>query len=383
MENRTFWIVIVLLVVGLGFVLFQPTLEETLAPQLESAWVALEVEDGGVAVVGPVEMAAGTRFTLRAVVRATRRDGSPVYYTEASRLRLEGEEIPPEQIQPWDRGKPIKIRWYTVEGRWPFQPLDAETGIGSFQFQEFLRSDWPLAWSIPGDLDAHNDNHLETSPLVPRQIFGTQRYQVGVELYRREDDLVPERVIRSWGLADLKERIDSFPTAIARAPEGAGGASQVFGLTQLEPPEQPDAQVLTQIKELSDNGIAFSRLTLLHGLAKASGRSFSELSWRSVELTGSEPWTAADPKKSEGVAAGDFLRVGDRVVVLYEDRGQSGFLDYDDLCFDFVQGAEVRALAEVFSGDGLDVQTAPVGRLAAQASSASAPAAQAAENAAP
>ena len=47
-----------------------------------------------------------------------------------------------------------------------------------------------------------------------------------------------------------------------------------------------------------------------------------------------------------------MLRVGDRVVVLWRDAGNDGVLSYDDLAFDYVHGASVRALGEVFSGDG-------------------------------
>ena len=55
----------------------------------------------------------------------------------------------------------------------------------------------------------------------------------------------------------------------------------------------------------------------------------------------------------DGVARGDLIRAGGRVVVLYEDRGTPGRLDRGDLCFDFEQGAEVLPLSEVFVGEGL------------------------------
>ena len=55
----------------------------------------------------------------------------------------------------------------------------------------------------------------------------------------------------------------------------------------------------------------------------------------------------------DGVEPGDLLRVGERLVILLQDRGIAGTLDYDDLCFDFFRGASVRPLREVFVGDGL------------------------------
>ncbi|MEM8996900.1 MAG: hypothetical protein AAGF23_19100 [Acidobacteriota bacterium] len=351
MENRTFWIVAALILLVVAAVLFQPAVEEQLAPKLETAWVAIEAPGSEVAEVGRLELEEGQPFKLRAVAFARARDGSPVYYTEAAGLVIDGQPVPAEQIRRWDRSKPLKVRWYTVEGRYPYLPLD-ETGIQAFEFQEFLRSDWPLAWTVPGEIDAAHDNHLEGSPHLQRQLFGTQRYQVRIELYRRADDLVPEQVIDSWGFRDLKENLAAFPTAVMRAKGGAGLVSTVYGLTQLEPPAEPPEGLLAQIDELAGADIAFSRLTLLRDLTAAAGVTFATAPWRSVELVGTQGFGDG------GVRAGDLLRVGDRVVVLYEDRGGLGVLDYDDLCFDLVQGIEVRALGEVFSGEGLDVEWA-------------------------
>ena len=372
MENRNFWFAAIALVLIVGAILFQPTVEEQLAPKIENAWVAIEVEGSDQAEVGPFVLEEGTPFTLRAVAGARARDGSPVYYTEATNLVIAGEPVPAEQIRPWDRSKPIKIRWYTVEGRFPFFPL-GDDGISAFEYQEFLHPDWPLTWSIPGDIDAAHDDHLEGSEHFPTQLFGTQRYQVRVELYNREDDLVPERVIDSWGVEDLKTQLEYFPTVIVEAASGAALASRAFGLTQLEPPADPSSQLLAQIDELAGAGIAFSRLTLLRDLVTAAGTTFSGAPWQSVELTGTQVFGHG------GVMAGDLLRVGDRVVVLYKDgdEGQgeaealTGFLDYGDLCFDLEQGLEVRQLDEVFSGEGLDVEWASLHSQTSESTSAS------------
>ncbi|MEM1179954.1 MAG: hypothetical protein AAGM22_16555 [Acidobacteriota bacterium] len=365
MENRVFLIVAALIALVVAIVLFQPAVEEQLAPKLDSAWVAIEVEGSNRAEVGRFELREGEKFTLRAVAGAQARDGSRVYYTEAESLVIDGQSIPTEQLRRWDRSKPLKIRWYTVEGRYPYFPIDDDEGIRTFEFQEFLRSDWPLTWSVPGDIDAAHDDHLERSPYLQRQRFGTQRYQARIELYRRSDDLVPERVIDSWGVSGLKTQLASFPTVVMKAQGGAGLASSVFGLTQLDPPSTPSDTLRSQIDELARAGIAFTRLTLLRDLAAAAGVTFATAPWRPVELVGTQAFGDG------GVAAGDLLRVGDRVVVLFEDRGEAGVLDYEDLCFDLVQGIEVRALGEVFSGEGLDVEWASLATGASGAAGAS------------
>ncbi len=359
MENRAFWIIVALLVLGIGFVFLQPTVEDHLAPTLTDAWVAIEVEGTGVARVGPVEIDEGQEFTLHAVVGGTKRNGETVYYTAAERLILGDQEIPAESVQPWDRNRPVKIRWYTLEGRLPFVNL-ANGGISAFRFESFLRSDWPLAWSIPGAIDSANDDHLQSEDTVPRPRLGTQRYRTQLELYRFEDDLLPTQVVRSWDVEDLKEKIESFPTVTIASMDGAREASRWLGLTQLVPPPEPSSELVRQIDELASHRIGFSRLTLLRDLARAAGTSFSELTWSTLDIAGEAGW------QSEA-EAGDLLRVGDRVVVLFRDLGQPGIVDYQDLCFDFVQGMETRALGAVFSGEGLTVEIA---RMASQGDAA-------------
>lgn len=367
MENRTLWIVVGVLALGIGFIVLQPTLEDELSPTLETAWVAIAVDGADRAVVGPVEIEEGTAFTLHAVVQGTARNGDTVYYTEASGLELDGQVIPAEQLRRWDRSRPIKIRWYTVEGRWPYLPLAGDKGIETFRYESFLRSDWPLAWSIPGDIDPANDDHLSADGGPPRPKIGTQRYRTQLELYRMDDDLMPSQIVRSWDVEHLKQEVDRFPTVTVLAPDGAQEVSRFFGLTQLDPQGEASPELLRQIDELTRHRIAFSRATLLRALTEAAGTKFSDLEWSAVDLTGDLMW-------GEGAAPGDLLRVGDRLVILYRDvdgDGENdaaenvGRVDYGDWCFDLAQGLEVRALSDVFSGDGQDLEisrlTTPTG----------------------
>ena len=353
MEKQSKLFAVLVVVIGLVFavVLFEPAVQEQLAPELRTAWVAIEVAGSGIAEVGPLDLEVGTPFTLHAVLEARDRRDRPVYYTAAPRLSFGGSEVPADRLATWTRPQAVKVRWFTVEGRRPYVELDAESGIESFEFQEFLRSDWPVSWSVPGEIDAAHDNHLASGSAEAVQRFGTQRYHVRIELYRDEKSLIPERVIRSWGVSDLRQQIERFPTVRLSLPGAVGPASRVFGLTQLEPPPGAGREILDQITELADHGIAFSHLTVLRDLIRWSGRPSEELSWVDLDLAGEARWGG-------DVAPGDLLRVGDRVVVLYEDRGLAGVVDYQDLCFDFVHGAAVRALSDVFVGSGNNVERA-------------------------
>jgi hypothetical protein len=364
--EKGFWIVVAVLGLGAVLLLLQPEMQDTFAPEPVAAWVGIETlgagAQAGTVVVGPVEIPVGLedspRFRLHAVVGAKSRSGEMVYYTEAKKLLLGGEEITGDRLLTWDRARTVKLRWYSVEGRWPFLLLDAESGIRGLQMQEFLRSDWPLAWSVPGEIDAVNDDHLEADRRGGRQNFGTQRYQVRFQLYTRPDDLVPSLHIKSWGADELKEHVDEFPTVTAVLPGHLGPASRVFGLTQLEPdesvPKDQLAEMQSQIDELAEHQVVFSRLTVLRDQVRASGRLFEDLTWDLLELDGSVAWGTADDRS---IAAGDLLRVGSRIVVLFDDRGTPGVVDYDDLCFDFVQGSEVRSLGDIFGPETLGTET--------------------------
>jgi hypothetical protein len=101
--------------------------------------------------------------------------------------------------------------------------------------------------------------------------------------------------------------------------------------------------------------------------------------WQPIELAGALAW-------GEEVHAGDLLSAGGRVVVLYRDAAPpaavpdgaaaapaigsgpgNGRLDGDDLALDYVRGASVRRLSEVFDlTAGGTLSWAPLGRPAGE-----------------
>lgn len=340
--------VIVMVLVGLWL---QPDIERRLAPELLQAWVAIESEGSDIAEVGPVEFEAGSKFRLHAVLEARDRRGNPVYYTEATRLSFAGEEVPAASLRPWDRPIEARVRWFTVEGRRPYVALAPGAEV-TLELEELLRSDWPTAWNVPGEIEAAYDDQLEVAgALDSRQYFGILRYQVRVELWGEEDKLVPGQTFASWGAEELRAEIERFPTARVLLAGPLREVSQVFGLTQLEPAAGAPGEQLTEVARLADLGLAFSRATLLRDLLEDTGKRIDELDWRWTDLSGDSTWGTS-------LAVGDLLRVGERIVVLYQDAGLAGVLDYQDLAFDFVDGARIRPLSEIFSGEGESVELA-------------------------
>lgn len=338
---------IVVLSLIVASVYLAPTIDERfLKPRLERSWVAIEVAGRGIADVGVVRLEAGTPFTLHAVLEAVDRDGRSIYYTAAAGLRFLAADgtpraVPAEAVRPWDRQATVRHRWFTVEGRQPYLPLAAGEGAETHEMQLFYRPDWQSAWSIPGSVEPAFDDRLDLGSRLDSgaQTFGTQRYHVRIELYSNEDAVLPDRRLPSPDPEALRRDPATFPTVIAALPSAAAPASTVFGLTAIEPPAEVDRALRSALTRLADQGLAFTRLTVLRDQLRVT-----EDPWLSVDLDTAPRW-------GEAVAAGDLLRVGERVVVLYADRGAPGVLDYEDLCFDFVAGATVRMLADVFSGE--------------------------------
>lgn len=340
--------IIVLSLIAAGVYLTPAINEKLLQPQPLRAWVAIEAAGAGVADIGVVHLDAGTPFVLHAVLEAKTRGGDAVYYTKAPALRFLGADGTPrpvaaESIRQWDRPAVVRMRWFTVEGRSPYLRLAAGEGPEAFELQLFFRPDWPDGWSVPGLVEAAFDNQLDLGSRLPPggQDFGTLRYHVRIELYAEKAAVLPEQRIASPGPEALRSDPASFATVVAALPNAAAPASRVFGLTEIEPPADASAELRSALIALADRGLAFTRLSVLRD--QLQQMQDPDGPWQQLDLATAPPW-------GDGLGAGDLLRVGERVVVLFRDQGRPGVLDYQDLCFDFATGATVRALADVFSG---------------------------------
>ncbi len=364
-SKRIIWIVVVVAVVVSAIVFLYPAAKESFEPTLVAARVAIQPAGSDAAIVGPVEVPAGTSFTLHAVLEARGRDGAPVYYTQAPALEIEGRRVPKGALRTWDRPWKVKVFWFTVEGPAPYVKLQAPDQIERFRFSEFFRPEWPSDWSVPGRLEARFSESLAEveAKASEGRSFGTQRYQVRIELFEREEDLTPSQRFISPGGDALPDQAASFPTVYAALPgHAAGPASLAFGLTELEPPPEPGAELLGRLADLTRRHLAFSRLTLIRQVIEGAGREPGTLDWQRIDLDHGPLWSDS----AEGAHAGDLLRVGGRLVVLYRDRetkGTPGRLDRQDLCFDYARGASVVPLSEVFTGEGLVdlARLAPIG----------------------
>ncbi|MFP3942008.1 MAG: hypothetical protein ACLF0P_17065 [Thermoanaerobaculia bacterium] len=329
--------------------LLWPRVQEGLAPEPVAAHVAILPEGREAAVTGPVEIAAGTSFTLHAVLEAEGRGGQPIYYTQAPALEIDGRRAPDEALRRWDRRQVVKLFWFSVEGFTPYLDLKSPEQLERFHFTEFFRPEWPATWSVEGRLTPRfSQGLIQEGGDAAERPFGTQRYQVRIELFDDEEDVTPNERFISTGSNALPEQAASFPTVYSALAGPAGPASLAFGLTQVEPSPGAGGQLRGRLAELTERRVAFARTPLLRDVLAAAGVSRGELRWEAADLSAGPSW-------GEGAGAverGDLVRAGSRVVVLYEDRGTPGVLDHGDLVFDYQQGAAVRALSEVFAGEG-------------------------------
>lgn len=306
-----------------------------------AAWVAIERGDSGVAEVGPLALEAGEPFTLHAVLEG-HRGSQRVFFTDARRLRIAGVEIEGEDVQPWAGDLEARVLWFTVEPQAPVVRWEGDAPV--LRYQANFRSDWPRAWRAPGRVEPYRRRLMAADERLEGR-FGTQHFQVRIELFGPQSEITPVHRVVSAGPDELLAAPESFPTATARLPGPLAPASAVFGLPQVV--GDLDAAALEQARRWQEAGLAFSLPVILRETAARAGGAWQDLAWSTIDLADGPAWGAG------GVAPGDLVRVAGRVVVLYRDEGEAGVLDGDDLCFDFQGGATVERLGEVFTGEGL------------------------------
>lgn len=346
-DKKVLWVTTAVVVAAVIALMVSSGVEEKLAPRPVAAWLAIEAPGAGVAISEPLELAAGGSFTLHAVLEAKSLSGESVYYTEADALEIGGQRIPSDALRRWKRPETLRILWFTVEGISPYMELDTVTGPDSIPFQENYRSDWPMTWSIPGDLEPSSER---LKPADERRLdsgFGTQRFHLRIEIFGPESQIVPRHRFSTSSATDVFSASPSFPRVTAALRGSLAGPSRLFGLTQIALPDESASEAGALLDEWSRRLLVFSRATAVRSLLSDAGARYTDLDWAEIELTGALDWS------QDGVLPGDMVRVGERLVFLFEDRGRQGVLDYGDLCFDFDKGANVRMLSDVFVGEGV------------------------------
>jgi hypothetical protein len=346
-QRKIAWVVagVVLLVV---LVLFVPDrLRQELRPEPVTALVAVQARGEAAARTGRVELAPGTAFALHAVLEARGRSGERVFFTEAPALVVDGSRWDGDSLRPWPGPEKAKVLWFSVEGPRPFVKIEDASHLDGFELREVYRSDWPRSWSIPGTVRPFRDATAAGERILAAEPFGTLCYQVKIELFGPASQLVPVATYRSTAASEATAEPSSFSMVVSSLGGPLELPSRVFGLPQIALPVDLLRRETERLERWFEEDVAFTYLLLLRAMAERAGLSWDAVDWHGLELGAGLPWGQGAP------AAGDLLRAGDRIVVLYQDRGEPGVIDYGDLCLDFLEGAAIRRLREVFSGEGL------------------------------
>lgn len=347
--SRWVWWVAAAVVVVLIAWRFAPSWTEPFRPRPLAAWVAVLPDGAPVARDGRHELEAGRPFRLFAVLEAESFGGERIYFSDAPALSLDGREIAKESIRPWPTDRRALVRWLTVEGFAPYLAVASAADLERFRLVENFHPEWGTAWSIAGTVDPRLALLEAGSPLRPLP-FGSQRYAARIELFDAEGALTPTARWSSPGAEVAMAEPGRLPTVVAALPAPLAGISVAFGRTQLAPAADLPAELGARLSELVSRGLAFEGPTLLAAHLAAAGISADALEFRTVTLG------AAGPRWGDEVSAGDLLRAGDRIVVLYRDVDGGGRLDPADLVFDTHRGLRLLAASAVFESDGVELR---------------------------
>ena len=232
--------------------------EERVAPRPVRALVAIESATDGVARTGRAELEPGTSFTLHAVVEAVDWKQETVYYSEASRLIIDGRSIAPEDLRRWDRSDETRVLWFTVEGFKPYVEVGGQDDLDEFHYRENLQPSWPRSWSIPGSLKGSGDAAIRQAQLGDVARFGTQRYHVRVEVFGPRSRITPRERIQSLSADTLPEAADEFATVVVARPGRLRVPTSLFGVPQMELVMPADAQVRQSAQRWIEPGLVFT-----------------------------------------------------------------------------------------------------------------------------
>ncbi|KAB2956838.1 MAG: hypothetical protein F9K16_14565 [Thermoanaerobaculia bacterium] len=342
---RRVWIVVGLLVGALILWRLAPRWQQRLGPAPGAARVAVQVDGEPVASDGRHEMAAGTPFRLHAVLEARTLTGETVWYTEAPALRLDGRDIPAGRLRRWPEERRLRVRWLTVEGASAFVEVGADPQASPIRLVENYQPAWGSDWSTVGIVDPRLvlvEPGLGLRPLP----FGTQRYAVRLERYDSAEALAPAERWSSPGAAEALAAPASVTTVVAVLDGALDSVSRTVGAAQVEPAGGAPAEAALAVATGTAAPFVFTAPRLFAGHLTAAGRTVDELAFETVILG------PQGPRWGSEAAAGDLLRAGARLVILWRDADGGGRLDGDDLVFDPHRGMRLTHVAGVFAGDG-------------------------------
>jgi hypothetical protein len=350
MTERRRLIVVTVCVVAVAIIvlLIVPRARQMFAPVPTRALIAVQAGSESAARIGGAwTLPAGTPFRLYAVLEARTREGHTVYFSDAPALEVGDRRVSVDDVSTWDQRLDARVLWFTIEGAPAFVDAANAEAQAAFKLREIHRPNWPQAWSVPGSVQPRSQTLAGGREKYGPLRFGTAAYQVRILLFGPESQIRPRERYESPGAEVLLAQPDSVARVTVKLPGALGPASAVFGLPEFESDPDAGVELTPRLQRILHLGLAFRHAAVIAATLEVAGRRWVDLSWRPLDLEEGPKWGAG------GVRAGDLLRSGGRIVLLWRDADGSGRLSAGDLCFDMVKGPAVRSLSEVFSGSGL------------------------------
>ena len=344
-ESRRIWWVAGGILALLAAWRLLPEVDNPLAPEPVAAHVAILAAGETTASDGPRTLPAGAPLRLFAVLEARDWRGRTVHFTSAPALRLGDRELPAESLRPWSGGSVARVRWFTLAGFAPYLAVGSAGDLERFRIVETFHPEWGDGWEAEVQVDP-TLARIAASPAGEPLGFGTERFAVRIELFDEPGALTPSRCAASPGVDAALAGEPRLARVVAELPPPLARVSGAFGRVELEPAAELSEALAAGVRALEDRDLAFTRTRLLAEHLAAAGADAAGLVWREVDLARERiAW-------GTGVAPGDLLQSGPRVVVLHRDLGEPGLLDVEDQVFDPWRGLAVRRIGVAWSSGG-------------------------------
>ena len=185
-------------------------------PTFEQAWVASQAVGEKIASNEPKLLKKGETIRLYAVIAGKKHNQKEqTYFTNAPGLKLDGEIIPPDKIENWQRRwGVVKVLWFKIDTERDTYIPAQEGRVPTIAYNEDYQSEWGFSWDKIVEVAPEQDLNPFTQELKIRQEPGTMRFKIQALIYTKNNPVIPLRRVNSPG----KEEADQFgiPDRVSR-----------------------------------------------------------------------------------------------------------------------------------------------------------------------
>jgi hypothetical protein len=209
MKDTSSILILIVISIFVGAILiyifvFRVTPDEV--PQFVQAWVTTQIPGDPFSSNEPRVITKDTICKLHAVIAGKKKGSKDItYFTNAAQLRLDGQEIPSQKIERWQKqwGN-VRIIWSKIEPMAGSFTTLSHPKKPKVLYRANFCDKWPFIWELEAEVDPNKE---EPSPGVEQQEksefeefekgLGTMRYTIYAVLYWGENHVVPIRKVKA------------------------------------------------------------------------------------------------------------------------------------------------------------------------------------------